>query len=74
MTAIEKDVLNAFRDNYPEPALAGDIQCQIQKPPPRAVIAAVIQALYGAGYLICRDGGFVVTKPRRFRTIDAEWA
>ena len=71
MKSIEERVLELFKETYPDPMLAADIEKKVSTN--KSAIAAVIQRLYEKDLIICEGGGFVIKKPRRLRSIDANW-
>lgn len=75
MTDLEFKVLDAFKEAYPEPAMAEDIVALLRKPPTlKRVVASAIDTLYRQKYLVCSGGGFLIKHPCRMRSIDAEWS
>jgi len=69
--SVEERVLELFKETYPDPMLAADIEKKVRKN--KSAIATVIQRLYEKDLIVCQGGGFVIKKPRRLRSIDAKW-
>lgn len=71
MKSVEDKVLDFLMESYPQPVLAEEVTKKVHKS--RPAIAAVLQCLYEKHLITCEGGGFVVTNPNKYRSIDAAW-